>query len=180
MIDLTAHSLDARAGRATRPPRQPEQLEEDMEIELKILDPRIELPQYATPGAAAIDLRACSVHETDCPASLPQNPLAAAYTAYPGERLLIGTGIALHMDGILREMDGDMRDFATVGALILPRSGLGKLGITLGNAPGLVDADYTGEIKLALWNASGATFSFSPLPRSGRAGRRLGHRRAPA
>ncbi len=67
----------------------------------------------------------------------------------PGEALLVGTGIFMEIQ--------DVR----YCALLLPRSGLGMKGITLGNSPGLIDADYRGEIKLALRNESRESFEFS-------------------
>ena len=91
-------------------------------IEVRLLDPRLreQLPAYATPGAAGMDLRAC----VDTPLELA-----------PGQCELIPTGIAMHI--------------ADPGycALILPRSGLGhKHGIVLGNLVGLIDADGVREL----------------------------------
>ena len=89
-----------------------------MKVDLKILDPRMadQLPQYATPGSAGLDLRAC---------------LDAAITLEPNAWQLVPTGIAIHLDD------------PAYAALILPRSGLGhKHGIVLGNLVGLIDSDY--------------------------------------
>ncbi|MDO4777544.1 MAG: dUTP diphosphatase [Cardiobacteriaceae bacterium] len=104
-------------------------------LNVKILDPRlgrtIPLPEYATSGSAAMDLRA--VFDSD----------ATRLTIAPNETALIGTGIAIHL--------------ADPGycAVILPRSGLGhKHGIVLGNLTGLIDSDYQGELKVSLWNRS--------------------------
>lgn len=104
-------------------------------LNVKILDPRlgrtIPLPEYATSGSAAMDLRA--VFDSD----------AQHLTIAPNETALIGTGIAIHL--------------ADPGycAIILPRSGLGhKHGIVLGNLIGLIDSDYQGELKVSLWNRS--------------------------
>ncbi|MDO5091574.1 MAG: dUTP diphosphatase [Cardiobacteriaceae bacterium] len=109
-------------------------------LSLKILDPRlgrtIPLPEYATPGSAAMDLRA--VFDSD----------ARQQTIAPGDTALIGTGIAIHLG-----------DPATC-AVILPRSGLGhKHGIVLGNLTGLIDSDYQGELKVSLWNRSRAPYT---------------------
>jgi dUTP pyrophosphatase len=99
-------------------------------LEIKILDARLHtwgLPQYQSQLAAAIDLFAC----IDTPLEvLPQAPAQ-----------LIPTGIAIHMNS------------ATLCALILPRSGLGhKKGLVLGNSIGLIDADYTAQCFISVWN----------------------------
>ena len=100
-------------------------------VQLQILDPRLSdlgdfpLPDYATAGAAGIDLRA--MFEAD------------SYI-YPGETLLIPTGIAIKMPD-------------TMAATLLPRSGLGhKHGIVLGNLVGLIDSDYQQQIFISCWN----------------------------
>ncbi len=110
------------------------------QIDVKILDPRIgkdfPLPDYATPGSAGMDLRAC----VDAPTKV-----------HPGETLLIPTGIALHI--------GD----PGLAAVILPRSGLGhKHGIVLGNLVGLIDSDYQGQIFVSCWNRGGDSFTIEP------------------
>lgn len=110
-------------------------------IDVKILDERIRanLPAYATPGSAGMDLRACI-----------DAPLVVA----PGETQLIPTGISIHI--------GDP-GFA---AMILPRSGLGhKHGIVLGNLVGLIDSDYQGPLMMSCWNRSRESFTVEPLDR---------------
>lgn len=107
------------------------------DIQLKRLDPRlgraIPLPDYATPGSAGLDLRACL-----------QQPL----TLDPGASSLIPTGLAIHI--------GD----PGYAALILPRSGLGhKHGIVLGNLVGLIDSDYQGELLISAWNRGQQPFT---------------------
>jgi len=108
---------------------------------VKILDPRMRevLPQYATAGAAGLDLRAC---------------LNAPLTLMPGDSQLVPSGIAIHI--------GDP-GFA---ALILPRSGLGaKHGIVLGNLVGLIDSDYQGQVFISVWNRGHAAFTIQPMDR---------------
>jgi len=108
---------------------------------VRILDPRIRevLPQYATAGAAGLDLRAC---------------LDAPLTLMPGDSQLVPSGIAIHI--------GDT-GFA---ALILPRSGLGaKHGIVLGNLVGLIDSDYQGQVFISVWNRGHAAFTIQPMDR---------------
>ncbi len=106
-------------------------------IQLRILDPRIgdtiPLPEYATPGAAGLDLRAC---------------LDAAVTLEPGQTTLVPTGLAIHI--------GD----PGLAAVILPRSGLGhKHGIVLGNLVGLIDSDYQGQLFVSVWNRGQSSFT---------------------
>lgn len=110
-------------------------------IDLKVLDPRVadQLPAYATPGSAGLDLRAC----VDAPLTLE-----------PGGAALIPTGIAIHI--------GD----PGLAAMILPRSGLGhKHGIVLGNLVGLIDSDYQGPLMVSCWNRGTAAYTVQPLER---------------
>ena len=110
-------------------------------IDLKILDARIagQLPQYATPGSAGLDLRAC---------------LEAPLTLEPGATSLIPTGIAIHVAD------------PGLAAVILPRSGLGhKHGIVLGNLVGLIDSDYQGPLMVSCWNRGREAFTVQPLER---------------
>src|SRR2546423_6616774 len=110
-------------------------------IALRVLDERIRpyLPAYATPGSAAMDLRAC---------------IDAPITLMPGQTELIPTGIAIHI--------GD----PGLAAMILPRSGLGhKHGIVLGNLVGLIDSDYQGQLMVSCWNRGTDTFDLKPMER---------------
>ena len=109
-------------------------------IQLKILDPRIgnefPLPEYATPGSAGLDLRACI-----------DGPL----TLEPGQTELVPTGIAIHIAD------------PSLAATILPRSGLGhKHGIVLGNLVGLIDSDYQGQLFVSTWNRGDQAFTLQP------------------
>ena len=111
------------------------------EVELKILHPKMagQLPAYATPGSAGLDLRAC---------------LDEAAILQPGDTLLVPTGLAVHLSN---------PDYA---AMLLPRSGLGhKQGIVLGNLVGLIDSDYQGELKVSLWNRGQEAFTVEPMAR---------------
>ena len=110
-------------------------------LEVRVLDPRIRenLPHYATPGAAGLDLRAC---------------LDAPLVLQPGDSQLVPSGIAIHL--------GD----PGLAAVVLPRSGLGaKHGIVLGNLVGLIDSDYQGQIFVSVWNRGRAAFTIQPLER---------------
>ena len=111
------------------------------EVELKILHPKMagQLPAYATPGSAGLDLRAC---------------LDEAAILQPGDTLLVPTGLAVHLSN---------PDYA---AMLLPRSGLGhKQGIVLGNLVGLIDSDYQGELKVSLWTRGKEAFTVEPMAR---------------
>jgi len=112
-----------------------------MKVDVRILDPRMRefLPQYATPGAAGLDLRAC----LDTPLVLE-----------PASTHLVRTGLAIHIAD------------PGLAALILPRSGLGhKHGIVLGNLVGLIDSDYQGELMVSTWNRGATPFTLNPLER---------------
>ena len=112
-----------------------------MKIDVKIIDPRLhdQLPDYATPGSAGLDLRAC---------------LEAPLTLQPNAWQLVPTGIAIFLAD------------AGFAALILPRSGLGhKHGIVLGNLVGLIDSDYQGQLMVSAWNRSGVAFTIEPMER---------------
>jgi dUTP pyrophosphatase len=110
-------------------------------IDVKVLDPRMagQLPAYATPGSAGLDLRAC---------------LDAPLVLAPGQAQLIPTGLSVHI--------GD----PGLAAMILPRSGLGhKHGIVLGNLVGLIDSDYQGPLMVSCWNRGSAEFTVQPMER---------------
>ncbi len=106
-------------------------------LQIKILDPRIgkeiPLPEYATPGSAGMDLRAC---------------IDGSLTLKPGDTELIPTGMAIHISD------------PGYAATILPRSGLGhKHGIVLGNLVGLIDSDYQGQLFVSCWNRGNTEFT---------------------
>lgn len=109
-----------------------------MIVDIKVLDARMreQLPHYATPGSAGLDLRACL-----------DEPLTLA----PGAWQLVPTGLAMHL-----------RD-PGYAAMILPRSGLGhKHGIVLGNGTGLIDADYQGPLLISVWNRGREAYTIQP------------------
>lgn len=100
-------------------------------VKVKIVDDRLKefgLPDYATPGSAAIDLRALT------PAGIP-------VTVFPGDCRTFETGLSIAIPN------------PNLVLLIHPRSGLGfKYGIVLKNGTGVIDSDYRGEIMIALQN----------------------------
>jgi len=92
-------------------------------VSFRRLDPDAELPTPAHPGDAGLDL--ASTIEIEVPA---------------GERAMIPTGVAVAIP------EGH-------AGLVLPRSGLAsRHGLTLANAPGLIDAGYRGEVTCAVVN----------------------------
>lgn len=94
-----------------------------IDVLIKRLDPSLPPPAYSHPGDAGADLH-----------------IAEEVELAPGERATVGTGVAIAVP----------EGFA---AFIHPRSGLAaKVGVTLVNAPGTVDAGYRGELKVTLIN----------------------------
>lgn len=105
------------------------------DVKIKFLETNKEknVPFYATPGSAGMDLTAC---------------LAEDVTLEPLERRLIPTGIAIQLPS---------PDFV---AYIFARSGLAsKHGITLPNCVGVIDSDYTGELMVSLINLSRESYT---------------------
>ncbi len=110
-------------------------------IAVRLLDDRLreQLPAYASPGSAGMDLRAC---------------IDAPLTLQPGQAELIPTGLAMHI--------GD----PGLCAMLLPRSGLGhKHGVVLGNLVGLIDSDYQGPLMVSCWNRGSAAYTVQPMER---------------
>jgi len=94
-----------------------------MRIEIQLLDPDIEIPSYAKPGDAGLDLRSRVDMKLE-----------------PGMRALVPTGLAIAIpEGYV--------------GLVHPRSGLAiKNGISMVNTPGTIDSGYRGEIAVILIN----------------------------
>ena len=96
---------------------------EPVRVPIQRMDAALPLPAYARPDDAGLDLYA-----------------AETVTLAPGARALVGTGIAVAIP-------------PGYAGLVLPRSGLAlRHGVTILNAPGLVDAGYRGEVKALLVN----------------------------
>ena len=95
----------------------------EVQIEIKTLNEAAKIPSYAYSGDAGMDLRA-----------------SESLTLQPFERALVPTGLAIALP------EG-------YAGFVLPRSGLAiKNGITVVNAPGLIDSNYRGELKVILQN----------------------------
>ena len=104
-------------------------------VPVRVLDhgTGLDLPAYQTAGSAGLDLRA----------ALPESdPVVLA----PGARALVPTGLAMALPSGFE-------------AQVRPRSGLAvKHGVTILNAPGTIDSDYRGEVRVALVNLSAESF----------------------
>lgn len=94
--------------------------------------PALPLPAYATPGSSGMDLAADVVEDLVIP---------------PGGRAMVPTGLAFAVP-------------AGFEVQVRPRSGLAaKAGVTVLNAPGTIDADYRGEVRVILVNLGDAPFT---------------------
>jgi dUTP pyrophosphatase len=101
-----------------------------VDVLIKRIDDGLPLPSRSHPGDAGVDL--CTAVDVDL---------------RPGERAVVGTGIAIALP------DG-------YAAFVHPRSGLAaRFGVTIVNTPGTIDAGYRGEIKVIMFN----TDSSSPV-----------------
>lgn len=99
-----------------------------MSLDIARLDPRARLPTRAHPGDAGLDL--CALEDVLLP---------------PGERASVPTGLAVQIP-------------AGQAGLVLPRSGLAsRHGVTVVNAPGLIDSGYRGELRVLLLNTDRST-----------------------
>ena len=105
-----------------------EQLDSAVRIEVVRSDPGVALPVYAREGDAGLDVAA-----------------AATVTLEPGGRELVPTGLRVAIP-------------AGYAGLVMPRSGLAlRSGVTVLNAPGLIDSGYRGEIGVLLVNHGART-----------------------
>ncbi len=104
-------------------------------LRVQMLSPRATLPRYHSDLAAGLDLAAC----------LPED--AQALTLNPGDIAAVPTGLAMAIEP---GFEGQVR----------PRSGLAtRHGVTVPNAPGTIDADYRGQVLVALINLGKAPFT---------------------
>ena len=98
-----------------------------------VLSSGVDLPAYATPGSAGLDLRASHAHEIE-----------------PMGRAMVPTGIRIAVP-------------MGYEAQIRPRSGLAiKHGITMINSPGTIDSDFRGEVQVLIVNLGSETFEIKP------------------
>jgi len=109
-------------------------VDEPVRVDVEVLPEAegLELPHYASPGSAGMDLRAA---------------IAEPVTLQPGEIGLVTTGLRLAIP-------------AGYEAQIRPRSGLAlKHGLTIPNAPGTIDSDYRGVLQVILANLGREPFT---------------------
>lgn len=103
-----------------------------MEVEIKKVHGKAEIPEYKTMGAAGFDLSALS-----------------SVVIYPNETVIIKTGLAIKVP-------------QGYELQIRPRSGLSvKTKLRVANSPGTIDSDYTGEIGIILENIGDTCFNVS-------------------
>lgn len=111
-------------------------------MEIKFLDPELRVFAPATELSAGYDLRSMINVKVN-----------------PGETVKIPTGISVHMGK-------DSSISPTIPcAVIMPRSGLGCMGVRPRNTPGLIDADYQGEIIVCLYNGSSEWLTVNRMDR---------------
>ena len=97
-----------------------------LQVKVKKLSAQASLPAYATPASAAVDLCAC---------------ISEPKTIEPGEKVKVPTGIAIELPN------------RYCVALVFARSGLAsRMGVSLTNGVGVIDADYRGEIQVLMQN----------------------------
>lgn len=119
-------------------------------MELKFLDPRLGQFNPSTDLSAGYDLRCCEDNEV---------------VILPGQTVKVKTGVSIYMSTPTEghEMEaGHMINFCGV---IMPRSGLGCKGLRPRNVPGLIDADYQGEIILCMYNETDDFITIQPMDR---------------
>ena len=96
-----------------------------VKVQIKKLDPKVQIPKYKTDGSSGVDLMAF---------------LTETKIVMPGESILVPTGLSL---AVPKDLEVQIR----------PRSGLAaKYNISVLNTPGTIDSDYRGELKVILYN----------------------------
>lgn len=118
-------------------------------MELKILNKNLPPFEPATELSAGYDLRCCEDEEV---------------VILPGQTVKVKTGVSVHMGELLQitTVHGDKAHYC---AVIMPRSSLGCKGIRPRNVPGLIDADYQGEIILCMHNETDDFVTIQPMDR---------------
>lgn len=136
-----------------------------MNIEIIIHDKRLlqegMFPQYAKPGDAGMDVRACidehwyfvnsGLTEADF-FDLSQDSLECV-NIFPGEQTLIPLGFSLNINN------------PDVMMMLVPRSGFGSKGLVLGNTMGIIDSGYQGQVMACAWNRGNEVITIKPMER---------------
>jgi dUTP pyrophosphatase len=106
-----------------------------IDVKIKLLYNGSKAPRYQRPGDVGMDVFACIDHH---------------FNIHPGRWETIPLGFAMELP------EG-------YGAFIIPRSGISVVhGINIINSPGLIDANYRGEVKAVVYNGSNETFRCAP------------------
>jgi dUTP pyrophosphatase len=119
-------------------------------MELKILDHRLQVFAPSTELSAGYDLRCCEDEEV---------------VILPGQTIKVKTGISVHMGAIGGEDKMESGHQFHYCGVIMPRSSLGCKGLKPRNVPGLIDADYQGEIILCMHNETDDFVTIQPMDR---------------
>lgn len=119
-------------------------------MELKILDRRLHLFGPATELSAGYDLRCCENEEV---------------VILPGQTVKVKTGISVHMGAFGEDNNMEAGHKFHFCGVIMPRSSLGCKGLKPRNVPGLIDADYQGEIILCMHNETDDFVTIQPMDR---------------
>jgi len=136
-------------------------------IQVKLLDERVAgRLAYESENAAGIDLRACTYSF----GGRPFVPISEGFCVklFPGDRCRIGSGIAIHIGSCLCSFADAVNVSVkqTYAGILLPRSSIGtKFDVQLANTIGLIDADYQGEVVMALRNTGDDIFEIRALDR---------------
>ena len=125
-------------------------------MQIKFIDKRLTEFKPSTELSAGYDLRACITKDI---------------WIAPGGQEKIRTGVSLNMGDLTKiftpedELDEMLKTTFLPCAIIIPRSGIGCKGIKPRNTPGLIDADYQGEIIVCLYNEGNESVHICPMDR---------------
>jgi dUTP pyrophosphatase len=120
-------------------------------MQIKFLDKRLTEFKPSTKLAAGYDLRACIDKDIYIP---------------PGGQEKIRTGVAIDLSALMTNENWQGQGFDMLPcAIVMPRSGLGCKGVKPRNTPGLIDADYQGEIIVCLYNEGNDSVHINPMDR---------------
>lgn len=119
-------------------------------MELKILNKNLSPFEPSTELSAGYDLRCCEDEEV---------------VILPGQTVMVKTGVSVYMGCAAKDDQLVASHKIQYCAVIMPRSSLGCKGLRPRNVPGLIDADYQGEINLCMYNDSDNFVVIKPMAR---------------